>query len=190
MKIAMRGMCPLSLVGGLISIYSFSLPCPGCLGSCLHELSTALSTIFLTRLVLTNLHSILLASWTNEEKRKAEMEGVEPGAILTPAEREYAMEPYDGLMTTFRNFAELAVQYGYATLFAAAFPLSPIMAMLNNYIKIRYVRRLPRNLICLRDACRACAGKREKVQMTEPEGYIVIHSHPLVCAGWTHGGCA
>lgn len=114
-------------------------PSPGCLGSCLHELSTALSTIFLTRLVLTNLHSILLASWTNEEKRRAEMEGVEPGAILTPAEREYAMEPYDGLMTTFRNFAELAVQYGYATLFAAAFPLSPIMAMLNNYIKIRYV---------------------------------------------------
>lgn len=41
-------------------------------------------------------------------------------------------------MTTFVNFAELAVQYGYATLFAAAFPLSPIMAMLNNYIKIRY----------------------------------------------------
>jgi hypothetical protein len=105
--------------------------------------------------VLTNLHSILLASWTNEEKRKAEMEGVEPGAILTPAEREYAMEPYDGLMTTFRNFAELAVQYGYATLFAAAFPLSPIMAMLNNYIKIRYVCRLPRILICPRDAWRA-----------------------------------
>lgn len=45
---------------------------------------------------------------------------------------------YGSLMTTFVNFAELAVQYGYATLFAAAFPLSPIMAMLNNYIKIRY----------------------------------------------------
>lgn len=31
----------------------------------------------------------------NEKKKKEEMEGIEPGAVLTPAEREYAMEPYD-----------------------------------------------------------------------------------------------
>lgn len=140
----------------------------GCVGDCLSELSTALSTIFLTRLISTNINNIVRAtnsttttplpsttvvlarlillhcipaqpSWTdsclycrvtihtcpslythsallkltplpsavcgpghqvlasmaNEKKKKEEMEGIEPGAVLTPAEREYAMEPYD-----------------------------------------------------------------------------------------------
>lgn len=103
----------------------------------MNELSTALSTIFLTRLVTFNISAIPVAWWNNEQKKKAEMEGVRPGVTLTPAEKEYAMERYDVLMSTFVNYAELAVQYGYATMFAAGFPLSPIMACLNNYIKIR-----------------------------------------------------
>jgi hypothetical protein len=46
------------------------------------------------------------------------MQGVSPGCVLTPAEREFSMEPYDTVMSTFTQYADLAVQFGYATLFA------------------------------------------------------------------------
>jgi hypothetical protein len=108
-----------------------------CLGTCLAELSTALSTIFLTRLVSGNINAIVMAAINFDKKLKADMAGCPPGIFLTPAEREFSMENYDVLMSTFVNYADLAMQYGYATLFAAAFPLAPIMACLNNYIKIR-----------------------------------------------------
>lgn len=159
-----------------------------CLVSCLDELATALSTIFLTRLVSSNVNAIVVASFQAESRMKQEMavrrtdtyrnpfsqfgictpslepctnqvctignyvtrlewsracvhvallscfslrfapfrlsygvmrmQGVSPGCVLTPAEREFSMEPYDTVMSTFTQYADLAVQFGYATLFA------------------------------------------------------------------------
>eukprot|EP01118_Nematostelium_gracile_P016687 TRINITY_DN6970_c0_g1_i2.p1 TRINITY_DN6970_c0_g1~~TRINITY_DN6970_c0_g1_i2.p1 ORF type:complete len:691 (+),score=181.45 TRINITY_DN6970_c0_g1_i2:70-2073(+) len=38
---------------------------------------------------------------------------------------------------TFDDFNEMAIQFGYVTLFAAAFPLAPLAALLNNLIEVR-----------------------------------------------------
>jgi len=38
---------------------------------------------------------------------------------------------------TLDEYSEMVIQYGYITLFAAAFPLSPLFAFLNNAIEIR-----------------------------------------------------
>jgi hypothetical protein len=44
-----------------------------CLVSCLDELATALSTIFLTRLVSSNVNAIVVASFQAESRMKQEM---------------------------------------------------------------------------------------------------------------------
>lgn len=38
---------------------------------------------------------------------------------------------------TFDEYSEMVIQYGYITMFAAAFPLAPLMAVLNNVVEIR-----------------------------------------------------
>eukprot|EP01119_Soliformovum_irregulare_P010297 TRINITY_DN2524_c0_g1_i1.p1 TRINITY_DN2524_c0_g1~~TRINITY_DN2524_c0_g1_i1.p1 ORF type:complete len:732 (-),score=157.04 TRINITY_DN2524_c0_g1_i1:18-2213(-) len=49
-------------------------------------------------------------------------------------EKDALKEPYQ---STVSDFNELVIQFGFLMLFAAAFPLAPAMALLNNFIEIR-----------------------------------------------------
>lgn len=49
-------------------------------------------------------------------------------------ERESYMVDYEN---TFDDFNEMAIQYGYLALFSPAYPLAPLLALLNNIVEIR-----------------------------------------------------
>jgi len=49
-------------------------------------------------------------------------------------ERDNQKDDFDG---TLSEYAEMVIQYGYITLFAATFPIAPVMAVLNNTVEIR-----------------------------------------------------
>ena len=38
---------------------------------------------------------------------------------------------------TFIDYKEIAIQFGFATMFSSAFPLAPVFALINNVIEIR-----------------------------------------------------
>jgi len=58
-------------------------------------------------------------------------------ALLSVLERQLAT-PEFGEEEAFDDYNELAVQLGFVTLFASAFPLAPLLALMNNVCEIRF----------------------------------------------------
>ena len=56
---------------------------------------------------------------------------------VSPAERELGLEEYHVMFGTFDDYRDLIIIYGYTVLFVAAFPLAPLMALVNAYAQIR-----------------------------------------------------
>ena len=52
-----------------------------------------------------------------------------------------------GRLGLLDEYLELAIQYGFITLFVAAFPLAPLFALLNNIFEIRLDARKVKRLI-------------------------------------------
>lgn len=85
-----------------------------------------------------------------EAQEKAASERNRLVAIMSHTEREYNMEMYDSMDSVVQDYCDLVMQLGYVTLFAAAFPLAPLLALISNYVEIRidaykllYVYRRP-----------------------------------------------
>jgi hypothetical protein len=49
-------------------------------------------------------------------------------------EKEFEFAPYEG---TFDDFDEMIIQFGYVTLFVVAFPIAPLLALVNNVLETR-----------------------------------------------------
>ncbi|CAM9468938.1 unnamed protein product [Pylaiella littoralis] len=108
-----------------------------CLVSCMNELSTNLGTVFLVRLACGNLSEVVSPILKERRKQREETMGSDPERTFSGPEREYIKETYDVMLGTFADYAEMIIQFGYVTLFVAAYPLSCFMALVNNYIEIR-----------------------------------------------------
>jgi hypothetical protein len=55
-------------------------------------------------------------------------------------ERAFLQEEYHVTLGTFQDFADLTIQFGYATMFVAAYPLSTAVALVNNYVGKKAIR--------------------------------------------------
>lgn len=117
-----------------------------CTGSCMNELSNALAVIFVTRLVIGKIQlfvSIYFSLWWKERSDKKRQEELMNDGIIyslerrSVAERELNLDPYDPIMGTLENYSELAIQFGYVTLFVASFPLAPVLAYVSNLVEFR-----------------------------------------------------
>jgi hypothetical protein len=80
----------------------------------------------------------LAIPYFNQKMRvKAETKGVDPEE-LSDVERQFILDDYHVILGTFADYANLTIQFGYATMFIAAYPLALIMSFVANYVGTCY----------------------------------------------------
>jgi len=104
--------------------------------NCLQALQIQLAIIFGLSMVFDNFVELVIPMITGRLAAKRERAFDEAGneKVKTRPEEEFALAPYE---TTFDDFNELLIQYGYVVLFIVAFPLTPLLALICNFIEIR-----------------------------------------------------
>ncbi|XP_025099649.1 LOW QUALITY PROTEIN: anoctamin-1-like [Pomacea canaliculata] len=106
-------------------------------GGCLIELCIQLAIIMVGKqLIQNNLIEIGLPKLIKLLKRKCSKETREQKLAHTPWEKDYKLEPAANT-SLFYEYLEMVLQFGFLTIFCAAFPLAPLFALLNNIIEIR-----------------------------------------------------
>jgi len=105
--------------------------------SCMNPLSINLAIIFGTRLTVNNAIQIIMPYHNYQTKLKKETEGIDPETVLniTPAEKDFLLMNYDGLIENINLYADAAIQYGFSTLFVTALPIAPCLSFVSNYFK-------------------------------------------------------
>jgi len=141
-------------------------------GDCMAELQIFLGTIFLSRLLLSNLLEVAFPAYrvsANRAKQEAHLrqdklagsggnvsekdmaalatEGLLSGRTSTDlredltrmgdVEKNFVLNEYNVMLGVYEDYAELVIQFGYVTMFVAAFPLCVIIAFISNYVEIR-----------------------------------------------------
>lgn len=56
---------------------------------------------------------------------------------MSDIEKTFIMPEYNVMLGTFDDYAEMTIQFGYTTMFVAAFPLATVLSLINNYVEIR-----------------------------------------------------
>jgi len=125
-------------------VFGVDMHCPS--WHCMPELTGTLAAVFVLQMTLVQTIEVgmpLLKNRMNVAKEEAALRQrladkglpsdgpIEP---MKPEEEENKLEAFEGV---FPEYQEMVVQFGYVTLFAAAFPLTAALALLNNMIEIR-----------------------------------------------------
>eukprot|EP01119_Soliformovum_irregulare_P016980 TRINITY_DN49_c0_g2_i1.p1 TRINITY_DN49_c0_g2~~TRINITY_DN49_c0_g2_i1.p1 ORF type:complete len:776 (+),score=246.23 TRINITY_DN49_c0_g2_i1:64-2391(+) len=102
---------------------------------CGNELAVQLITILLTNIVVGQTQEFVLPWVMAFAKRfyMARKEGIDRN-VFSQAEKEAYLSDFAG---TFDEYSEMVIQYGFLTLFAAALPIAPFLAVINNMVEIR-----------------------------------------------------
>lgn len=133
----------IAFVQNYTSVFGYEMPCPDY--HCMPVLSMQLLTVFGTQMFVQQSMEIgmphlkaWLRHWKEEREMKKKLKEMGEDAVpimeLTPEEEQAKMEEFEGV---FDDYQEMVQQFGYVTLFAAAFPLTSLLALINNVIEIR-----------------------------------------------------
>ncbi|KAM7299868.1 anoctamin-4 [Ixodes scapularis] len=120
------------------TLFGYSLD--KCEGGCLYEVCVQLAIVMVGKQVINNIQEIgqpLFMNWWRSWRRdRMRREVGDQRSSLSRWEADYNLQPWTTL-SLFDEYLEMAIQFGFVTLFVAAFPLAPLFALLNNIVEIR-----------------------------------------------------
>ncbi|ESO82539.1 hypothetical protein LOTGIDRAFT_134438, partial [Lottia gigantea] len=101
-------------------------------GGCLIELAQQLAVIMIGKQMINNIQEIVVpkakAIWHRFRVK------IDKSVPRMRWEEDFELIENEGL---FQEYLEMVLQFGFITIFVAAFPLAPLFALLNNWIEIR-----------------------------------------------------
>eukprot|EP00051_Salpingoeca_urceolata_P006617 m.87502 g.87502 ORF g.87502 m.87502 type:complete len:974 (-) comp14910_c1_seq2:66-2987(-) len=117
---------------------------------CLFELTIQLAIIMVGKQTINNFQELVLPAVMSFFKRRGALKEAQDAENehkeFSPWESQSHLVPYPA-MGQFTEYLELVVQFGFVTLFVAAFPLAPLFAFLNNVLEVRVdSKKLVRNM--------------------------------------------
>eukprot|EP01119_Soliformovum_irregulare_P017174 TRINITY_DN5054_c0_g1_i1.p1 TRINITY_DN5054_c0_g1~~TRINITY_DN5054_c0_g1_i1.p1 ORF type:complete len:718 (+),score=198.14 TRINITY_DN5054_c0_g1_i1:149-2155(+) len=108
-----------------------------CHPNCLTEVTVLMATLFLTNIFVGQAQEVLipwvkakLCIYVEDRSLRKQKETLE----ASQADIESKLTTYP---SAFDDYNEMAIQFGYVTLFAAAFPFAPMAALINNLVELR-----------------------------------------------------
>ncbi|CAL1532669.1 unnamed protein product [Lymnaea stagnalis] len=104
---------------------------------CFIELCIQLAIIMVGKQAFNNFKEVIfpkVMNWIKSRKMK-EIEKKKHEKV-SQWEKDYAMDTMPDL-GLFDEYLEMVIQYGFVTIFVAAFPLAPLFALINNVVEIR-----------------------------------------------------
>uniref|UniRef100_I3JH94 Anoctamin n=1 Tax=Oreochromis niloticus TaxID=8128 RepID=I3JH94_ORENI len=105
-------------------------------GGCLIELAQQLFIIMVGKQLINNVQEFILPkvkAW-RQKRTLAKVLGGKASHEPRRWEEDYKLVECEGL---FEEYLEMVLQFGFITIFVAAFPLAPLFALLNNWVEIR-----------------------------------------------------
>ncbi|XP_069096832.1 anoctamin-7-like [Pleurodeles waltl] len=105
-------------------------------GGCLIELAQQLFIIMVGKQIVSNIQEFVipkLKAW-RQKRKLAKVRGTQISQEPKRWEEDYELIECEGL---FEEYLEMVLQFGFITIFVAAFPLAPLFALLNNWVEIR-----------------------------------------------------
>ncbi|XP_077195291.1 anoctamin-4 isoform X3 [Paroedura picta] len=105
---------------------------------CLIDLCMQMGIIMVLKQTWNNFMELgypLIQNWWTRRKVRHE-HGSQRKAAFPQWEKDYNLQPMNAY-GLFDEYLEMILQFGFTTIFVAAFPLAPLLALLNNIIEIR-----------------------------------------------------
>uniref|UniRef100_A0AAY4BCP9 Anoctamin n=1 Tax=Denticeps clupeoides TaxID=299321 RepID=A0AAY4BCP9_9TELE len=105
-------------------------------GGCLIELAEQLFVIMVGKQLINNVQEFVipkLKAW-KQKKSMASVKKSQESHDPRRWEKDYELIECEGL---FEEYLEIVLQFGFITIFVAAFPLAPLFALLNNWAEVR-----------------------------------------------------
>ncbi|KAM9855199.1 anoctamin-7 [Aulostomus maculatus] len=105
-------------------------------GGCLIELAEQLFIIMVGKQLINNIQEFIIPkvkAW-RQKRTMTKVLGGKTSHEPRGWEEDYQLVECGGL---FEEYLEMVLQFGFITIFVAAFPLAPLFALLNNWVEIR-----------------------------------------------------
>ncbi|ELU07316.1 hypothetical protein CAPTEDRAFT_153860 [Capitella teleta] len=103
---------------------------------CMVELTIQLFIVMVGKQILNNAKEIFLPGIKNWCRGKSQMKKETDSNLYMRWEQDHNLEKLQ-LLSLFDEYLEMVIQFGFITIFVAAFPLAPLFALINNIIEIR-----------------------------------------------------
>ncbi|XP_065300565.1 anoctamin-5-like [Dermacentor albipictus] len=120
------------------TLFGYSLD--KCDGVCLYEVTVQLAIVMVGKQVVNNIREFtqlrLTNRWRSWQRGHVTRGGGAHSGPLARWEEDYVLAEWS-VLSLFDEYLEMVIQFGFVTLFVAAFPLAPLFALLNNIVEIR-----------------------------------------------------